>query len=1219
MKNYFVKLSASVLAAVMLVVQLPFASALFAISQSSQGGEVIVAYKSAGNTSINISGVQKSGTVSLGGEVFSLVKSSVYSQSQLKSRLSRLDNVKYVQSNTRFKLTDTDEDYQSFQWAINNSGQTGGKQNADIGASKIYDSGVKSGDKVVAIVDSGIDASQSDLKDNLWKNEYQRDLAGAYGYDFVNHDTVPDDIDGHGTHCAGIITAADDQSGVKGVNSDVKIMSLKAFEDDYGDLYDILCAYSYIYRAKELGVDIIAVNNSWGGLTDETSCEPFESVINTLGEKGIISVFAAGNDSADSYNESYDGITYKSIPLDINSDYLINVGSVNDRDEISSFSNYGGSVDVYAPGESILSNVSYACYNPGIYSENKKAQTNAQFTDFDGNSDFADTSENALGAKTLNNESASGKVTVSADGSNGFFGGSSLKWQIKGASAGDVYTLYLPYTAKYSASKAKSSYLSFMMYIDMPEVVYNEYSLDYDGVPFLLVREAKAENVSEDIDYYSDDILLGGYLTGSMDYWDHEQMSIGKSIAKGSERAVVFQVETNAAGDYTFNLDDIGISQPVTEANAESMFGKYDYYNGTSMAAPYVTGAITLLDKYFGNISAKKLVSVIKGSVRELSDEKAASKGALDLRNADNPLPYASGVSSASAAVTISGDFFGSQKGRVYINDGEIASGSITWSDSKIKADASKYVNKNVTVKIVTASGGEVTSKIFVQGKVANYSSLSTVSGWAGYTKIVSDGSNLYLLDEYGGFTKAKVSSNSVSCTELTAPDESKLFSDCIAKENIFAASGGYDDDYDDDYYDDSGYYGSENMKFTSEFVYQNGKIWGVAKYSGGYSSYYKLVSYMISTDKWAAEAQLPSDKTAINYSYSSLGMYKGKLYLMGGYNSGDDTVTDMVRIYDPSSKKWSNGASLPSGRFKSSAYQVDGKLVVMFGGDGADGMPKTAVFDGKAWTEKSVPPISFEDAKNSLSLDNNGVDDPSLHDVYYTVQAGVAKNGVAIVSGNCESLGNTYFYNLSTDKFSALSYTKSADAANILAASVGGKFVSVYSKIGLLSVKNVFSYVPIFSACYSVTRKTQNCTVTGNSQYFAGDEVTITVKPNKKCYFKALYIDGKKVKGKSYTFTASKNIKVTAVCGAYVTKVKLNKKTAKVKAGKKIKLKAKVTPKKATNKKVKWTTSNKKLATVNKKGVVKTKTGAKGKTVKIYAKATDGSKKKAVCKIKIV
>jgi uncharacterized protein YjdB len=84
------------------------------------------------------------------------------------------------------------------------------------------------------------------------------------------------------------------------------------------------------------------------------------------------------------------------------------------------------------------------------------------------------------------------------------------------------------------------------------------------------------------------------------------------------------------------------------------------------------------------------------------------------------------------------------------------------------------------------------------------------------------------------------------------------------------------------------------------------------------------------------------------------------------------------------------------------------------------------------------------------------------------------------------------------------------------------------------------------------------------------------------------------------------------------VEKVTLNKTSATLKYGKTLTLKATVTPAKATNTKVTWTSSNTKYATVTSKGVVKVKKAGIGHTVTITAKAADGSGKKATCKIKL-
>ena len=115
-----------------------------------------------------------------------------------------------------------------------------------------------------------------------------------------------------------------------------------------------------------------------------------------------------------------------------------------------------------------------------------------------------------------------------------------------------------------------------------------------------------------------------------------------------------------------------------------------------------------------------------------------------------------------------------------------------------------------------------------------------------------------------------------------------------------------------------------------------------------------------------------------------------------------------------------------------------------------------------------------------------------------------------------------------------------------------------------------------------------------------------------------------KKTGGKKVTITAtatdgsrvSASWKVTSMKGI-VKKVKITG-TKTVKAGKSLKLKANVTATKKANKKLQWTSSNTKYATVNAKGVVKTKKTAKRKTIKITAMATDGSGKKATFKIKV-
>lgn len=194
------------------------------------------------------------------------------------------------------------------------------------------------------------------------------------------------------------------------------------------------------------------------------------------------------------------------------------------------------------------------------------------------------------------------------------------------------------------------------------------------------------------------------------------------------------------------------------------------------------------------------------------------------------------------------------------------------------------------------------------------------------------------------------------------------------------------------------------------------------------------------------------------------------------------------------------------------------------------------------------------------------------------------------------------------------------------------------------LSSSDVWSYagtVEIKKAHVAV----DNIDIKGNSQKIAaGKEITLSpVFTPSNCSNKALkwkssntryatvsdkgvVTTKKQGAGKTVTITATaqdgSNVKaeykIKLVKDA-VKNVKLAAKTKSVKAGSKISVKAIVkTTGKTANKTLLWTSSNKSYATVTKKGVVKTKKAGKGKTVKITAKAVDGTGKKATIKIKI-
>lgn len=94
-------------------------------------------------------------------------------------------------------------------------------------------------------------------------------------------------------------------------------------------------------------------------------------------------------------------------------------------------------------------------------------------------------------------------------------------------------------------------------------------------------------------------------------------------------------------------------------------------------------------------------------------------------------------------------------------------------------------------------------------------------------------------------------------------------------------------------------------------------------------------------------------------------------------------------------------------------------------------------------------------------------------------------------------------------------------------------------------------------------------------------------------------------------------SVSLTAVAASKkkVTKISLSKTKVTLYTNEKLTLKAKITPSNASNKKVKWSTSSSKIATVSSKGVVTPKKAGK---VTITCAATDGSKKKATCAVTV-
>ncbi|MBL4936324.1 S8 family serine peptidase [Clostridium sp. YIM B02515] len=275
------------------------------------------------------------------------------------NKLKQDENIEIAQPNYLYYSQDISSDERSSEeWGLENSGRTIqgslGISGIDINIKKAWTITQGSEDVVVGVIDTGIDINHPELKNRIWINKNEIPGNGVdddnngyvddvYGWDFYNNDnTVFDAKDGdkHGTHVAGTIAAEINSIGIVGVAPKVKIMPLKFIGPFGGTTDDAIRTISY---AKQMGVKIL--NNSWGGSGDDTLLKQ------AIEASGSLFVVAAGNEmSNNDINPSF--------PAAYDSQNILSVASVNNKGNLSWFSNYGvNSTDVAAPGEWILSTI----------------------------------------------------------------------------------------------------------------------------------------------------------------------------------------------------------------------------------------------------------------------------------------------------------------------------------------------------------------------------------------------------------------------------------------------------------------------------------------------------------------------------------------------------------------------------------------------------------------------------------------------------------------------------------------------------------------------------------------------------------------------------------------------------------------------------------------------------------------------------------------------
>ena len=232
-------------------------------------------------------------------------------------------------------------------------------------------------DVTVAVIDSGVDYNHPDLNPMMWRNPNEIPGNGidddengiiddVYGADYTLDPPTGDPMErdpewigyGHGTHCAGIIGAKEDnEEGLAGVASyaegRVKMMALKGLSANGSSIVGLLRCLNY---AIDNGASISS--NSWGTTCSEDDCYnsngwiQLERMWKTVLQNNPDHLFivAAGNDNL-LIDENY-----RPLACGIQEPNLLCVASSNIENQKSSFSNYGKEyVHVFAPGTNIVS------------------------------------------------------------------------------------------------------------------------------------------------------------------------------------------------------------------------------------------------------------------------------------------------------------------------------------------------------------------------------------------------------------------------------------------------------------------------------------------------------------------------------------------------------------------------------------------------------------------------------------------------------------------------------------------------------------------------------------------------------------------------------------------------------------------------------------------------------------------------------------------------
>lgn len=233
------------------------------------------------------------------------------------------------------------------QYYLKNTGQNGGTKGVDINVEPAWQFTNGSPDITVAVIDNGVDRSHEDFGGRVLPGYTIRNKNGLG--EPQNENSLNNKS--HGTACAGIIAASNNNLGIRGVASNIKILPINISPDaavfipfigitsGFGSTLEIAEAINWAWKRADI------LSCSWGGGVPSNDITAALDSARTYGRNGLGCpiVFASGNSHPRIQDVSYPG----------NLDGIITVGAIDKNGNIQDYSQRGRSMDFVAPSGGI--------------------------------------------------------------------------------------------------------------------------------------------------------------------------------------------------------------------------------------------------------------------------------------------------------------------------------------------------------------------------------------------------------------------------------------------------------------------------------------------------------------------------------------------------------------------------------------------------------------------------------------------------------------------------------------------------------------------------------------------------------------------------------------------------------------------------------------------------------------------------------------------------